>query len=74
MAAKAGGNHEIYITDVIHDVVWFILSVILAFGWLLVMLFIISFVTLSYIHFEIKWMVAVSAVFAVIVCITPDST
>ena len=55
--------------DIIHDILWFILSVALAFGWLLLMLLIISFITLSYIHFELKWMIIASSFFALIVAV-----
>ena len=55
--------------EVVHDVVWFIVSVALAFGWLLLMLLIVSFLTLSYLHFELKWMIIVSLIFAVIVAV-----
>ena len=55
--------------DIIHDILWFILSVALAFGWLLLMLLIISFITLSYIHFDLKWMIIASSVFALIVAV-----
>ena len=39
---------------------------ILAFLWVLVMLLIVSFVTLSYLKFQIKWMIVASALAAVI--------
>jgi cation transport ATPase len=51
--------------DVIKGVFGFIATVVLAFGWMMLMLLIISFIGLGYLHFEIKVMVLVSVVFAV---------
>ncbi len=52
--------------DVVHDVIFFIITVAVAFGWLLLMLLIVSFLTLSYLHFEWKYMLLASGVFAVL--------
>ena len=51
--------------DIVKDILGFAVTVVLAFGWMMLMLLIISFISLGYLHFEIKWMVIVSVVFAI---------
>ncbi len=55
--------------DVVHDVVFFVIATAGAFAWALVMLLIISFVTLGYLHFDIKWMLLIALVFSVVVAV-----
>ncbi|MBR6381993.1 MAG: hypothetical protein IKS07_10035 [Lachnospiraceae bacterium] len=54
------------IRDVVRDVILFFVTVAGCFAWLLLMLLIISFVSLGYLHFELRWMILASAVFALI--------
>ena len=51
--------------DIVKDILGFAVTVVLVFGWMMLMLLIISFISLGYLHFEIKWMVIVSVVFAI---------
>ena len=53
-------------SDVVADVIFFFLTVAVAFGWMMLMLLIISFVSLSYLHFHIKTMFALSVAFAIL--------
>lgn len=53
--------------DLVMDIIWGAIIVVAAFFWMLVMLLIISFVTLSYLHFDIEVMKIVSVIFAVAV-------
>lgn len=55
--------------DVVLDIIFLFVTTALAFGWMLLMLLIISFVTLSYIHMEIDMMLVVSAVFAAVISV-----
>lgn len=52
--------------DVVLDIIMLFVTTGIAFGWMLLMLLIISFVTLSYLHIEIGTMLIISAVFAAI--------
>ena len=62
-------NYEgkIEIRDVILDSLIFFLRIAIAFGWMMLMLLLISFVSLGYLHFKIESMVIVAVVTAVIV-------
>lgn len=53
------------ILDIIKSTMAFILVVGFVFCWFMLMLLIISFVTLSFVHFDIKYMYIVSAAAAV---------
>lgn len=53
--------------SIIPNLILFPVVVVLAFGWCLLMLLIVSFVTLSYIRMKIKGMLIASAVFAAVV-------
>ena len=53
--------------SIVPSIVLFPVVVALAFGWCLLMLLIVSFVTLSYICMKIKGMIIASAVFAAVV-------
>lgn len=67
MQKKQTEHRENYTTqDVVKDIVWGIFNVVLAFGWMLLMLLIISFVTLGVIHFEIEKMILISAIAAAV--------
>ena len=55
--------------DVVRDVIAMVVSMLVAFGWTILMLLIISFVTLSYIHFDIKVMLWISGGMAFITTI-----
>ena len=46
--------------DVVHDCIFMAVCILVAFGWTMLMLLIISFITLSYIHFDIKVMLYIS--------------
>ena len=51
--------------DIVKDIFGFFLTVAVVFAWVMVMLLILSFVTLSYLHFDIKWMFAASVLCAI---------
>jgi hypothetical protein len=51
--------------DLVKEIIFCIITMALAFGWVILMLLIISFVTLSYIQFNIKWMLLFSGICAV---------
>lgn len=53
--------------DMIKDIIFFFLTTAFAFGYFMLMLLIISFISLSYIHFTIEAIVAISVVGTVIV-------
>lgn len=53
--------------DLIKDIIFFFLTTAFAFGYFMLMLLIISFISLSYIHFTIEAIVAISVVGTVIV-------
>lgn len=53
--------------DMIKDIIFFFLTTVFAFGYFMLMLLIISFISLSYIHFTIEAIVAISVVGTVIV-------
>jgi TRAP-type C4-dicarboxylate transport system permease small subunit len=52
--------------DLVKEIIFCIIVMALAFGWMILMLLIISFVTLSYLQFNIKWMLIFSTIFAVL--------
>ena len=54
------------VKDIVMDVLFFFIILAAAFGWMMLMLLIISFVSLSYLHFDIKVMVGISIVFAIV--------
>ena len=63
---KAGFTSKEYdARDIAMDILGFFLTAAVAFAWMMLMLLIISFVSLSYLHFEIKAMVLVSLLTAV---------
>ena len=52
--------------DLVKTILRFVATVVLSFGWMMLMLLIISFVGLGYLHLEIKVMFLVAILFAVI--------
>lgn len=67
---KAGFSSKEYdARDIALDVLGFFLTAGVAFGWMMLMLLIISFVSLSYLHFDIKVMILISLAFALIVMV-----
>lgn len=55
--------------DVVMDVIMLFVTTALAFGWMLIMLLIFSFATLSYVHIEIGTMLIISMVFAAVILV-----
>ena len=68
-AAKFEEEHPFGALDIVKDIIFFFVVTAVAFGWMLLMLLIVSFVTLSYLHFEFSVMVTVSVITAIIVAI-----
>ena len=58
---------EYTVKELVTDIIMGAILVVAAFFWMLVMLLIISFVTLSYLHFEIDTMKLASVIFAIVV-------
>ena len=52
--------------NLLKGILGFVFVVAIAFGWMILMLLIISFVSLSYLHFNIDVMLYVSAFFAAV--------
>ncbi len=61
------------VKDVAVDILGVVFKALIGFGWMMLMLLIISFVSLSYIHFEIKTMFIVSILTGVVVGIIAAS-
>ena len=55
--------------DVVLDIVFFFIVTGAAFGWLLLMLLIISFISMGYLKFKFKTMVIAAVIFAVAVAV-----
>ncbi|MBP3198683.1 MAG: hypothetical protein J6N21_16995 [Butyrivibrio sp.] len=55
------------VRDIIKDFLFFFVSVAIGFAWMLLMLLIISFISLGYIHMKIDKMIIVSIICAVVV-------
>lgn len=53
-------DEKLDVKDVAVDILSVLFKALVGFGWMMLMLLIISFVSLSYIHFEIKTMFIVS--------------
>ncbi|MCR4618908.1 MAG: hypothetical protein K5669_12075 [Lachnospiraceae bacterium] len=53
--------------DIVRDIILFFVTVAGAFGWLMLMLLIFSFVALSYVHLKFDKMIIASIIFAVVV-------
>ena len=63
----AQSEYDYETKDVVKDILLMILFIVIGFGWTMLMLLIISFITLSYIHFEIRIMLLISSGMAVAV-------
>jgi hypothetical protein len=61
------------VKDVAVDILGVVFKALIGFGWMMLMLLIISFVSLSYIHFEIKTMFIVSILTGAVVGIIAAS-
>ena len=62
-------NNPFGAKDIIADIIFFFVVTATAFGWLLLMLLIVSFVAHTYIHLKIDKMILASAVFAVVAAV-----
>lgn len=65
-AYRRAKENEFNPLNLFKDVLGFLFVVAIAFGWMILMLLIISFVSLSYLHFNIDTMINISLVFAAI--------
>ena len=59
-------DEKLDVKDVAVDILGIVFRALIGFGWMMLMLLIISFVSLSYIHFEIKTMILVSVLTGVV--------
>lgn len=57
------------VRDVVLDIIMFFVCVAGAFGWMLLMLLIVSFISLSYLHFKFDKMVLASVIAAIVTAI-----
>lgn len=57
------------VRDVVLDIIMFFVCVAGAFGWMLLMLLIVSFISLSYLHFQFDKMVLASVIAAIVTAI-----
>ncbi len=57
------------VRDIVLDIIMFFVCVAGAFGWMMLMLLIISFVSLSYLHFKFDKMVLASVIAAIVTAI-----
>jgi hypothetical protein len=65
-AASAKEDYRPYTNgEIVHDVIFFFVTVAVAFGWLLIMLLIVSFVGMHYVHLKIGGMLIASVIFAI---------
>ncbi len=64
---REGYEDRIDIRDVAKDIVFFLIYVGIGFGWVLLMLLIISFVSLGYLHFKLENMIVAASVSAILV-------
>ena len=65
-AESAKEDYRPYTTgEIVHDVIFFFVTVTVAFAWLLIILLIVSFVGMSYVHMKIGGMLIASAIFAI---------
>lgn len=55
--------------DVVLDILFFFITGLIGFGWMLLVLLIISFVSLSYLHFEFEKMLMVSVIAGVVIAV-----
>ncbi len=66
-AKEANYEGKLEIKDIVLDILGFFVRIAIGFGWMMLMLLIISFVSLGYFHFKIESMILVSVITAVIV-------
>jgi len=57
------------VRDVVLDIIMFFVCVAGAFGWMMLMLLIVSFISLSYLHFKFDKMVLASVIAAIVVAV-----
>ncbi len=57
------------VRDVVLDIIMFFVCVAGAFGWMMLMLLIVSFISLSYLHFKFDKMVLASVIAAIVTAI-----
>ena len=57
------------VRDIVLDIIMFFVCVAGAFGWMLLMLLIVSFISLSYLHFKFDKMVLASVIAAIVTAI-----
>ena len=62
-------NNPFGAKDLIADIIFFFVVTATAFGWLLLILLIVSFVAHTYIHLKIDKMILASAIFAVVAAV-----
>ena len=65
-AYRRAKENECNPLNLLKDIMGLVFVAGIAFGWMILMLLILSFVSLSYLHFNIDSMINVSVVFAVI--------
>ena len=57
------------VRDIVLDIIMFFVCVAGAFGWMMLMLLIVSFISLSYLHFKFDKMVLASVIAAIVVAV-----
>ena len=60
-------RYDYEMSDLVWDIIKCVLTFAVSFIWLILMLLIFSFIMLNIVKFNIKWMIAVSVVFALII-------
>lgn len=63
---EQGYDQKTDIRDIIKNIIFFFFTVAIGFGWMMLMLLIISFVSLGYIHMRFDRMIIVSVVTAIL--------
>lgn len=63
-ALEEASKHPFHTADVVRDILGFFVTTAIAFGWTLLMLLILSFISLGYLHFKFDHMVLCAAVVA----------
>lgn len=53
--------------DVVRDIIGFFVIIAIAFGWMMLMLLIVSFVTVSYLHFTFDGMLIASGIVTAVI-------
>ena len=65
-AYRRAKENEFNPLNVLKEVLGFVFVVGMAFGWMMLMLLILSFVSLSYLHFNIDAMITFSTIFTIV--------